>query len=93
MALVYQGAPGPQVRATLSVYFLFGASLSLAGVAWVGRYGATEAALTAVMVPGVLAGYFASRWGVKRIDRRGLRPAILGLSAFAGLAVLVRALV
>jgi len=92
MALVYQGGSGPQIRATLSVHFLFGASLSLAGVAWIGRFGATELLLTGVLVPGAVAGYFASPWGMPWVDRGGLRPAVLILSGLAGLAVLVRTL-
>lgn len=92
LALIYQGVSGPEIRATLAVHYLFGASLSLAGVAWIGRFGAVELFLTAVLVPGVVAGYFASPWGMPWVDRGGLRPAILILSGLAGLAVLLRTL-
>ncbi len=92
LALVYQGVPGPAIRSTLSVHYLFGASLSLVGVAWVGRFGATELALTGVLVPGIVVGFLASRWGMGRIDRGGVRPAVLALSSFAALAVLWKAL-
>ncbi|MDH3213075.1 MAG: TSUP family transporter, partial [Myxococcales bacterium] len=92
MALLYQGQGGSRLRATLSGYFVLGALFSIAVLAAIGRYGADEVALTACLVPAVLAGFIASRWLRGYADRSGVRPLVLGLSACSAVAVLVRAL-
>lgn len=90
IALVYQNERGPEVRGTLSAYFLVGTVLSLAGLAWIGRFGLPELRAGLSLCPGVILGYLASRNALGLVDRRGLRPAILGLAAASALVVILR---
>lgn len=92
IALVYQRAEGPVLRATLARFFLVGTAVSVPTLIVVGELGTDELLATAVLVPGVVAGFLASRPLVRRIDQRSIRPFVLGLSAAAAVAVLVREL-
>ncbi|MEK6687616.1 MAG: sulfite exporter TauE/SafE family protein, partial [Gemmatimonadota bacterium] len=57
IALLYQHETGPRIRATLSVFFIVGVGLSLAGLAGVGRFGMIELKLGGYLIPGILVGY------------------------------------
>lgn len=92
VALVYQGAPPPRFRATLGATLIVGASLSLAAVSAVGRFGATELALSALLVPAACLGFWLSRFGLAWVDAARLRFAVLALSSLAAVVVLTRAL-
>jgi uncharacterized membrane protein YfcA len=93
MALVYQHESGPRIRGTLSAYFVVGVTISLIGLAWVGRFGRGEAVLAAVLLPAILAGYWVSRHTARQLDRGSLRPVILAVSAASALAVIVEHLI
>jgi hypothetical protein len=92
MALLYQRESGPRLRGTLSGFFVIGALLSLAALAVIGRYGTAEIILSIYLLPAVCAGYLASKWTQKPVDRAGARPFILGLSFLSAVGVLYRAL-
>lgn len=93
IAVLYQRAPGPRLRATLNGYFLVGTSVSIALLALVGRFGVVELRRTASLIlPGVLAGFLLSGPARPLLDRRGLRPAVLVVSASAAALVLARGL-
>lgn len=92
MALVYQNAEGPRIRATLSCFFAVGAALSLGALAAVGRFGIHEAVLAAILLPGAVAGFTVSRWTRSLVDGGAIRPLVLCLSFTAGIAALWRAL-
>lgn len=89
MALVYQHESGPRIRGTLSAYFLVGVAISLAGLAWVGRFGLREVTLAGVLLPGILVGFWVSRHTARRLDRKFLRPAVLLVSTASAVAVIV----
>jgi uncharacterized membrane protein YfcA len=93
VALVYQRESPPRFRATLAVHLLVGASVSVAALWMVGRFGAVEAALTAVLIPASVAGYALSRFAIGWVATEHLRIAVLTLSAVAALGVLWRAIV
>ncbi len=90
MALLYQHAPGAQVRGTLSSLFLVGTVISLTALVVVGRFGLDELRLTLALLPGVFFGFFVSRRIASRLDRGYTRPAVLSVAAVAGLLVIVR---
>lgn len=92
MGLVYQNMPGPEVRATVSAFFLLGASFSVFTLALVGRFTAAQAAATLWLVPPVLLGFLASRYLVRHVDKskRGVKTIVLAISAFAALVLLAR---
>jgi uncharacterized membrane protein YfcA len=91
LALVYQNAEGPRLRATLAGLFLMGCLISLVGLAAVGRLGVEEFVRGAVLLPGVPIGLLASGRLVRVLDRSETRPFVLALSSAAAVVVLVRA--
>lgn len=90
MALVYQHAAGPRVRGTLSGFLVVGAAMSLVALWVVGRFGLEEVMRAGVLLPGIYAGYLASRWTVGPLDRGYTRKAVLVVSAIAGIVVILR---
>lgn len=90
IALVYQNAEGPTLRGTMGAYFIVSGVLSLIGLAVVGRLGDRELHASLVLLPGVLVGFFASRWSRTLLDRGLTRPAVLALSAVAAASVLAK---
>jgi len=92
IALVYQHATGARLRATLSSFFAIGILLSLAALALVGRMGRLELALGLGLLPGVFAGYRASRRSVAILDRGYTRPAVLAVSSGAAVAIIIQSL-
>jgi uncharacterized membrane protein YfcA len=92
IALVYQDAEGPVLRATLARFFLVGTAVAIPTLLVVGELGVDEVVATLTMVPGIVIGFLASRRLVRHIDRGSIRPYVLGLSGAAALAVLVREL-
>ena len=90
IALMYQHAEGPKLRGTMSVYFLFSGAMSLIGLVSAGLFGERELMATLPLLPGVLVGFFASRWTRTRLDAGGTRTAVLALAGFAAASVLVK---
>lgn len=90
IALVYQRSPGPTLRATLSRFFLLGGAVSLAVLALSGEVHEESLRACLLTVPASAAGFAASAPLVRRIDRGSVRPYVLGLSALAAVAVVVR---
>ena len=93
LALLYQDAAGARIRATISGFFVVGTILSLGALWLVGRFGADEARLTLVTLPGMLAGLALSRRIAPWVDRGYTRPAVLTVVALAGAAIVVRELI
>lgn len=92
IALVYQRASGPTLRATLCRFFLVGGVVSLAVLAATGRVTSDTAEACAITVPATIAGFLVSTPLARRLDRGSIRPYVLGLSALAAGAVLLREL-
>lgn len=90
MAIVYQRESGPKLRGTLSAYFTIGAVLSALGLAWGGKFGWTDLALGLALCPGVVLGYAGSHRFLPLVDRRGIRPAVLTLSALSATFLILR---
>ncbi|MFQ5417685.1 MAG: sulfite exporter TauE/SafE family protein [Myxococcota bacterium] len=92
LAMVYQHAPGDRLRGTLSVYFVVGCLMSLSALAVVGRLGTYELTWGAALLPGVVLGFALSKRLTPWVDRGYTRPAVLAVSAAAGIGVVARAL-
>lgn len=92
MAMVYQRHTGPQLRATLAAYFVFGAAFSLAVLAIAGQFGGHELALGLVLLPGVIAGFSLSKLVARVLDRGYTRTAVLGFSAVSAIVLIVEEL-
>jgi uncharacterized membrane protein YfcA len=91
MAIVYQNETGPRIRGTLSAIFTIGTIISIASLWWIGRFGAVELALGALLMPAVLVGFALSRYTAGRLDEAHTRPAVLAISALSALAIAIRA--
>ena len=89
LALVYQDRSGAELRSTLAISFVLGIMMSLVGLALAGKVEGRHAVLALQLLPGMLAGLWASRWVVERLDERWLRPAVLAFAAFAGVVIVV----
>lgn len=92
LALIYQDRSGPELRSTLAVSFFVGIVMSLAALALAGKVEGAQLVLALQLLPGLLLGLWASRFVVKRVDERWVRPAVLTFAAVAGLAVALLAL-
>jgi hypothetical protein len=93
IALVYQRHRGPVLRATLARFFLVGAVVSVAVLAVTGRIDSDHVVPVLVVIPASVAGFLLSGPLARRIDRGSVRPFVLGLSALAAAAVVVREVV
>ncbi len=92
LALLYQREGGPRLRATLAALFVTGNAISIAALAWIGRFGVVEIGLSGLLFPAALLGFAAAGWLRSVVDRAGVRPLVLALSAASATAVLVKAL-
>ncbi len=90
VALVFQHAKGARLRGTLAGMFVFGAAMSLIALAVIGRLGKQELLWSLALIPGIFIGYAVSGRTAPVLDRGYTRPAVLTISAAAGLALCLR---
>jgi uncharacterized membrane protein YfcA len=90
IALLLQHKPGAELRATLSGFFLVGASVSLLALATIGRFGVPELWLALTLLPGILVGFWISGRTARILDRGYSRTVVLALSSAAAVAVILR---
>lgn len=90
LALVYQDVEGTRLRATMAVYFLVGALMSLAGLGLAGELRASDLLLAALLSPVLLLGFALAGPLRRRLDAGWTRPAVLVLCSASSLALLVR---
>lgn len=92
MAFVYQRAPGPTIRASLSAFFVVGSALSVVSLAAVGRFGGVEAKASLALVPALVAGFALSHSTARFLDGGHTRRAVLTVSAASAVIAIVKAL-
>ncbi|BBY26221.1 sulfite exporter TauE/SafE family protein [Mycolicibacterium sediminis] len=88
MALVWQRSTGPELRGTMSSFFLIGSLLSLGMLAMTGAVDAHTFGTFATLLPACIAGYALSRVVNRLFDQRRQRWTAIAVSAL-GAAVLV----
>jgi uncharacterized protein len=88
MAMVWQRLSGPELRATMSAFFLAGSLMSLAALTAAGAVGPHVLRGTALLAPAAVAGTLLARPLTRRLNVRRTRAAAAVL-AVAGAAVLV----
>jgi uncharacterized membrane protein YfcA len=93
MALIYQYLSGPGLRGTLSSIFVIGTIISLIMLLMIGRFGVTELLLSLILLPGIFAGLFLSKYTTKILDRGFIRPAVLLFSLLSGGALILKSLI
>jgi uncharacterized membrane protein YfcA len=91
VALLYQHHPGPTMRSTLAASFFFGTLLSITALTVAGEMLLADVALAAGLLPLVVVGSWIGRQAHGILDRRWLRPAVLGFAAIAAIVVLIDA--
>ena len=90
MALVYQHASGPVLRATLNAYFALGCIVSIGVLALAGRFGLAELQAGAALLPPVALGFLFSSFSRDWIDRGRARAAVLALAGGCSLLVMLK---
>ena len=93
VAIALQDLSGPELRPTMSAYFVGGGVLSLAGLAIGGELRAEQAATAAALVPAVVAGFALSGPLRRHVDAGRTRAAVLLVCAVSALVLLGRAVV
>ncbi|MGO1972314.1 MAG: sulfite exporter TauE/SafE family protein [Propionibacteriaceae bacterium] len=92
MAILYQRRSPTQIRNTLAVYFIVGATLSLTGLGLTGELHIRELIFAAMMVPLLFIGLAVARRLARRVSPNRIRGAILVVCALSGASLLVRSL-
>nr|BFE81528.1 sulfite exporter TauE/SafE family protein [Planobispora longispora] len=90
IALVYQNAKGPQIRATLAMFFFLSAAQSLAILALLGRLPVGAATFGAALVPFVIVGFLASGPLRRYLDAGRVRTAVLVVVTLSALGLIVQ---
>ena len=90
IALTYQHSDPVTMRATISTFFSVGSVLSAIALAVAGEIGVRQLQLTALLLPTVILGLATARRFKSRLVGSGVRPVVLGLSAFSAIALLIR---
>lgn len=89
IGLIYQDQKGPQIRGTLSAIFALGTIISITSLICIHQFGVEELKMALILLPGIIFGFFLSRYTVPLLDRGLTRPAILFVSGVAGTAVII----
>ncbi|MEW9530287.1 sulfite exporter TauE/SafE family protein [Microbispora sp. NPDC049125] len=92
MALVYQSAKGPRVRATLAMFFLASALQSLGILAAVGRLPARTLGAGAALIPFMVAGFLVSGPLRRFLDGGRVRAGILVVAAVSSFVLIAQSL-
>lgn len=92
IALVYQHAKGPQIRATLAMVFFLGAAQSLAILGFVGEFSGRAAATGAVLIVPMVLGFLASGPLRRYLDGGKVRTAVLVVAALSAAALIAQSL-
>ncbi|MFI0484812.1 sulfite exporter TauE/SafE family protein [Actinomadura sp. 9N215] len=93
VALLYQREDGPRVRATLAVFFMGGALLSLAMLAAAGQLPVRQVTAGLELLPFVLAGFLAAGPLRRYLDAGRLRLALLAVVGTSAVTLIVRNLI
>ena len=90
VALINQDLPGPRLRATLATYFTILSTITLFTLIPAGKLGPAELQLSLILLPGVVLGFLLSKPLAARLDKGYTRTAILGVSALAGIILIIQ---
>lgn len=88
IGLVYQSAKGPQIRATLAMFFALSAAQSLAVLAFVNRLPGEALATGAALLVPMIAGFLVSGPLRRYLDGGKVRAAILIVAAVSALVLI-----
>ncbi|MBT2227059.1 TSUP family transporter [Nonomuraea sp. NEAU-A123] len=92
IALVYQNAKGPQIRATLAMFFFLSAAQSIALLAFVGEFSRRAATTGAVLIVPMVLGFLVSGPLRRYLDGGKVRVAVLVVAAVSAVALIAQSL-
>src|SRR4051794_30748433 len=92
IALLYQRETGPQIRATLSVFFTIGALLSVLTLAAVGQLPWSQVAAGLALTPFVVAGFAVSGPLRRYLDSGRTQAGILAVTGASAVVLIGRSL-
>jgi len=92
LAILYQNASGPMIRATLALLYTVASALILLVLAAFGEFDADGVVDAFLLMPGFITGYFASQHLTARLDAAGIRWAVLAVAGIAALFLIGRSL-
>ncbi|MEM7566375.1 MAG: sulfite exporter TauE/SafE family protein [Pseudomonadota bacterium] len=90
IAMVYQSAAGPVMRANLNAFFVVGGLISLAALWLVGEMGAHDLLLVAILTPFAALGFAVSGPLRPILDKGRTRMAVLVVSGLSGAVLFAR---
>ncbi|MFC5829059.1 sulfite exporter TauE/SafE family protein [Nonomuraea insulae] len=90
IGLVYQHAKGPQIRATLAMFFFLSAAQSLAILAYVGELPAQALLTGTVLIVPMVLGFLVSKPLRRYLDGGRARTAILVVAAASAVGLVVQ---
>jgi uncharacterized membrane protein YfcA len=90
VALMFADTSGPEVRGSMSAFFIVGSAMTFVGLRLADRFGLTEIWLGLTLIPAALVGFRLSGPLGGVVDRGYTRPAILTLSSLAAVVLLTR---
>lgn len=92
LALVYQHAPGPRIRATLAMFFSIGSAFSLGSLGVAGRLDSHEVLIGLASVPFAAAGFALAGPLRRYLDRGGTKAVVLAVTAIAAVVLVVKSI-
>jgi uncharacterized protein len=93
LAIAMQDLPPAPLRATLGCVFFVGSVMSLVALAAAGKTDARQLLIGVLLLPWMVAGFFASGPLARRMSRKGVRKVLLGLATISALAILAQSLI
>tara|TARA_R110002096_G_scaffold64920_3_gene158018 strand:+ start:6890 stop:7666 length:777 start_codon:yes stop_codon:yes gene_type:complete len=90
MALAYQHGTPATIRSTMAIYFVIGAGISIATLAWYERFGRDEVVASVIFLPPLFLGFWLSNFVVRRLQRERVRQIILALCAAASMILIIK---
>ncbi len=90
LAIVYQHRSGPEVRASMAVFFVCGGALSLVGLGLGGQTSWHDLAAASLLAPVLLLGHLASGPLRRHLDAGRTRAAVLVVCSLSAAVLLVR---
>lgn len=90
VALLYQGEPPSRVRAALLPLFAIANPLALLALGWAGLFGWPEFWASVILLPGLIAGFFAAPLLIRLLPPPTIRIALIAVSGLSGLMLLLK---
>lgn len=90
MGIVLQNSEPAVLRATLAAFLVAGTVVSLAVLAWAGRFGLHELGLGLLLLVPIALGFALSMPLVRRVNARSVKRLVLVVSAASAIALLVQ---